>query len=144
MGDKILVVDDELLIRNVLAEHLTGQGYEVIQASSGEEAIELASSTQPHVILMDIGMPGLNGIEACRRLKAEEKTRHIPVIMMTGFAYEKEAAVEAGADDFINKPPDFADLAFRLKSIQHVRHLTDELDRTVAYVDELQKNRSES
>ena len=117
MANKVLVVDDELLIRNVLAEHLTGQGCEVIQATSGEEAIELACSMQPHVILLDIGMPGLNGIEACRRLKAEEKTRHIPVVMMTGFAYEKEAAIEAGADDFINKPPDFAELVFRLKSI---------------------------
>ena len=117
MADKVLVVDDDLHIRNVLTEHLTGQGCEVIQASSGEEAIELASSKQPHVVLMDIGMPGLNGIEACRRLKEEEKTCHIPVIMMTGFAYEKEAVIEAGAEDLINKPPDFADLAFRLKSI---------------------------
>ena len=74
MADKVLVVDDDLLIRNVLAEHLTGQGCEVIQASSGEEAIELASSTQPHVILMDIAMPGLNGIEACRRRRKKHAT----------------------------------------------------------------------
>ena len=143
MGEKILVVDDELLIRNVLEEYLTGQGYEVIQASSGEEAIELASSTQPHVILMDIGMSGLNGMEACRRLKAEKKTRHIPVIMMTGFSYGKKPAVEAGAVDLVSKPFDFTDLAFRLKSIRRMRHLTDELDRTVTYVNELQKNRRE-
>ena len=127
MGDKVLVVDDELLIREVLSEHLSGQGYEVIQASSGEEAIELARGTQFYAILLDMGMSGIDGMETCRRLKAEEITRQIPVIMMTGFSYEKEAAVEAGADDFISKPPDFTELAFRLKSIGRIRNLTDEL-----------------
>jgi two-component system cell cycle response regulator len=129
MGDKVLVVDDELLIREVLSEHLSGQGYEVIQASSGEEAIDLARNTQFNAILLDMGMPGIDGMETCRRLKAEEITRHIPVIMMTGFSYEKEAAVEAGADDFISKPPDFTELAFRLKTIGRISNLTDELEK---------------
>ena len=129
MGDKVLVVDDELLIREVLSEHLKGQGYEVIQASSGEEAIGLARNTQFNAILLDMGMPGIDGMETCRRLKAEEITRHIPVIMMTGFSYEKEAAVEAGADDFISKPPDFTELAFRLKTIGRISNLTDELEK---------------
>jgi len=123
------VVDDELLIREVLSEHLKGQGYEVIQASSGEEAIGLARNTQFNAILLDMGMPGIDGMETCRRLKAEEITRHIPVIMMTGFSYEKEAAVEAGADDFISKPPDFTELAFRLKTIGRISNLTDELEK---------------
>jgi DNA-binding response OmpR family regulator len=144
MGDRVLVVDDEPLVRDVLTTQLTTQEYEVVQATNGEESIELASSTQPHVILMDMGLPGLDGIEACRRLKANKKTRHIPVIMMTGFVYEKEVAIEAGADDFVSKPIDFTELAFRLKSIRRVRHLTDEFDRTAAYVEELQKDRSES
>jgi two-component system cell cycle response regulator len=127
MGDKILVVDDELLIREVLTEHLTEQGYEVMQASSGEEAIELARAPKFHVILMDLSMSGLDGMETCRRLKAEEITRNIPVIMMTEFSYKKEAAVEAGADYFISKPVDFTELAFRLKSIGRIRYLIDEL-----------------
>jgi len=129
MGDKVLVVDDELLIREVLSEHLSGQGYEVIQASGGEEAIDLARNTQFHVILLDMGMSGIDGMEACRRLKAEEITRHIPVIMMTGFSYEKDAALKAGADDFISKPPDFTELAFRLRSIGRIRNLTEELEK---------------
>jgi len=104
----------------------------VIQASSGEEAIELARDTQFHAILLDMGMPGIDGMETCRRLKAEEITRSIPVIMMTGFSYEKEAAVEAGADDFISKPPDFTELAFRLSSIGRMRCLTDELEKAGA------------
>jgi CheY-like chemotaxis protein len=95
MGDKILVVDDELLIRDVLTEHLTGQGYEVMQASSGEEAIGLARAPKFHVILMDMGMSGLDGMETYRRPKAEEITRHIPMIMMTEFSYDKEAVAEA-------------------------------------------------
>ena len=129
MGDKVLVVDDELLIREVLSQHLSGQGYEVIQASGGEEAIDLARNTQFHVILLDMGMSGIDGMEACRRLKAEEITRHIPVIMMTGFSYEKDAALEAGADYFISKPPDFTELAFRLRSIRRIRNLTEELEK---------------
>lgn len=127
MGDKILVVEDELLVREVLTEHLTGQGYEVTQASSGEEAIESARATKFHVTLMDMCMSGLDGMETCRRPKAEEITRNIPVIMMTEFSYKKEAAAEAGADDFISKPVDFTELAFRLKSIGRTRYLIDEL-----------------
>ena len=68
-------------------------------------------------------MTGLSGIEACKRLKDREETCRIPVIMMTGFLYEKEAAVEAGADDFVSKPPDFTELAFRLKSIGRKKYL---------------------
>ena len=79
---------------------------------------------------MDIGMSGLDGMETCRRLKAEEIKRHIPVIMMTEFSYDKEAVAEAGADDSISKPPDFTELAFRLKSIGSIRHLTDELEKS--------------
>jgi two-component system cell cycle response regulator len=79
---------------------------------------------------MDIGMSGLDGMETCRRLKAEEITRHIPMIMMTEFSYDKEAVAEAGADDSISKPPDFTELAFRLKSIGNIRHLTDELEKS--------------
>ncbi len=141
MGDKVLVVDDELQIRNMLTELLTREGYEVIVALNGEEAMEIAKKEDPRIILLDINMPVMDGLEACKRLKAERETSSIPVIMMTGHDYSKEEAIEAGADEFINKPFDLTELSFRLKSVLRVRYLTDEIDRLVADIEELQKNR---
>jgi two-component system alkaline phosphatase synthesis response regulator PhoP len=140
MGDKILVVDDELEIRNMLKDVLGREGYEIILASNGEEAIELAEQEVPQAILLDIGLPVIDGIEVCKRLKAEELTLTIPVIMMTGLAYSKVDVIEAGADDFLAKPYDLVEVSFRLKSVLRVRYLTDEVDRLVAYIEELQRN----
>ena len=137
MAEKILVVDDDIQIRNLLHEFLTGKGYEVILASNGEEAAELAKIEYPDVILLDIKMPGVDGIEVCRRLKAEAKTQFIPVIMITGYVDNKMVALELGADDFVNKPIHLVELAVRVKSILRIRYLTNELDRAVAYIEEL-------
>ena len=140
MANKVLVVDDELEIRDLLSKFLTEEGYEVIVASNGEEAIELAKRENPQVILLDIMMPGMDGIETCKRLKAEEKTRFIPIIMMTAYTNKKPDAIEAGAEDFVTKPFHLAELSFRVQSIRRVRYLTNELERAVAYIQELQKN----
>jgi two-component system alkaline phosphatase synthesis response regulator PhoP len=140
MGDKILVVDDEWEIRDLLSRFLTEQGYEAILASNGEEAIEVAEKENPQAILLDIVLPVIDGIEVYKRLKAEELTLTIPVIMMTGLAYSKVDAIEAGADDFLAKPFDLVEVLFRLKSVLRVRYLTDEVDRLVAYIEELQRN----
>ena len=137
MAEKVLVVDDERQIRDLLNEFLTGEGYEVLLASNGEEAIELAETEYPDVILLDVKMPGFDGIEVCKRLKAEPKTQFIPVIMITGYVDNKMVAIEAGADDFVNKPIDLVELAVRVKSILRIRYLTDELERAVAYIEEL-------
>ena len=139
MGDKVLVVDDEVVVTNFLGDYLSGEGYEVILASNGEKALKLAEKEKLQLILMDIRMPGIDGIEVCKRLKAGEKTRFIPVVMMTGFAYDKADAIEAGADEFINKPLDPVELAFRLKSISRMRYLTDELEKAVAELEGLQE-----
>jgi two-component system cell cycle response regulator len=140
MANKIMVVDDELEIRDLLSKFLTEEGYEVILASAGEEAIELAKRETPHAILLDIRMPGIDGIEVCRRLKAEPKTQYIPIIMITGYDENKIDAIMVGADDFVNKPVDLVELAVRVKSILRTRYLTDELERAVAYIKELEKN----
>ena len=140
MGDKVLVVDDELEIRDLLSRFLTEEGYEVILASNGKEAIELAERENPQVILLDIMMPGIDGIETCKRLKAEEKTRFIPVIMATAFWDTYAEAIEAGAEDFVTKPFNLAEISFRVQSIRRVRYLTNELERAVAYIGELGKN----
>ena len=104
MGDKILVVDDELEIREILGTFLTGEGYEVILASSGEEALELAERENPQVIIMDVKMPGIGGIETCRRLKTQEKTGSIPIIMITAHEDRDAEAFVKGADDIVIKP----------------------------------------
>jgi len=137
MGAKVLVADDERQLRDLLHEFLTSEGYEVLLASNGEEAIELAEREIPHAILLDVKMPGIDGIEVCKRLKAEPKTQFIPVIMITGYVDNKMVAIESGADDFVNKPVDLAELAVRVKSILRIRYLNDELERAVAYIEEL-------
>ena len=140
MAEKVLVVDDERQIRDLLGEFLEREGYEVLLSSAGEEAIELAERKIPHAILLDVKMPGIDGIEVCKRLKAEPKTQFIPVIMITGYIDNKMVAIESGADDFVNKPIDLVELAVRVKSILRIRYLTDELERAVTYIEELGKS----
>ena len=140
MGDKILVVDDEWEIRHLLSQFLTEEGYEVILASNGEAAIELAERENPQVILLDILMPGIDGIETCKRLKAGEKTRFIPIIMATALWDRYMEAIEAGAEDVVTKPFNLTELSHRVKSILRVMYLTNELERAVAYIQQLGKN----
>jgi DNA-binding response OmpR family regulator len=141
MADTVLVVDDESTIRDLLNIFLPTKGLKVILAANGEEALELAKKNIPKVILLDIKMPGIDGLETCRRLRAEEQTRYIPVIMVTAFGTTKTEATAAGADDFISKPFDMEDLALRLKSAIRIGHLTDPADRLLTYMDELDANR---
>jgi DNA-binding response OmpR family regulator len=140
MGDKVLVVDDDQEMRDLLSSLLEGEGYEVILGSNGEEAIELAEKENPQVILLDFEMPGIKGIEACKRLKSGEKTASIPIIMITAYTNKKPDAIEAGADDFVNKPFDPTELSIRVEFILRMRHLTNELEKASTYIKELQKN----
>ena len=140
MGEKILVVEDEWEIRNLLAEFLAREGYDVIQASNGKEALESAEKENPQVILLDVKMPGIDGVEVCRRLKEEDKTRFIPIIMVTAL---KDRAVDAfveGADDFVTKPFNLRELSFRVRSMLRIKHLTDDLQGSLAYIDEVKRN----
>ena len=140
MAEKILVVDDEWELRNLLTEFLTGDGYDVIQASNGEEALELAEKEEPQVILLDVKMPGIDGIEVCRRLKEEDKTRFIPIIMVTALEDRDLDAFVEGADDFVTKPFSLVELSFRVRSMLRIKHLTDDLQGSLAYIEELKKN----
>ena len=140
MAEKILVADDEWELRNLLTEFLAGEGYDVIQASNGEEALELAEKEEPQVILLDVKMPGIDGIEVCRRLKEEDKTRFIPIIMVTALEDRDVDAFVEGADDFVTKPFSLVELSFRVKSMLRIKYLTDDLQRSLAYIEELEKN----
>ena len=109
----VLVVDDYLDGREMVAEYLAFRGFVVCEASNGIEALELARRIQPEIVLMDLRMPGMDGWEATRRLKRDPKTRHIPIVALTAHALTPEinTAREAGCDAVIAKPCDISVLA---------------------------------
>jgi DNA-binding response OmpR family regulator len=139
MGEKILVVDDEEPIRELLSSALESEGYETILASNGEEAVRLAESENPQLIILDAIMPRLDGIDASAALRANEKTRAIPIILATGFAEVLGGAVSAGIDDFVMKPIPMAEITVRVKAMLKVRHVEDEVERAMAYTQEIQR-----
>jgi CheY-like chemotaxis protein len=104
MREKILVVDDEQSMRYLLQTVLEKAGYEAILASNGEEAVRLAESEKPHLIILDVKMPKLDGIKTCLALREKQKTRAIPIILATGSTECLAEALQAGADDFVTKP----------------------------------------
>jgi CheY-like chemotaxis protein len=142
MAKKILVVDDDRALRSRLDEFFTSHEYKVLTAASGEEALTLAEREDPRMILLDAVMPGINGLETCRRLKAEEKTRWIPIVMMTGFGLMPGEAHEVGAEDLVFKPFKLADLLRGVSAIGKVRHLENRIERLLAYMEELDRNLS--
>lgn len=139
--EKVLVVDDEAPIRGAVGEFLGGAGYQVVEASNGEEALVLAEGERPDLILLDIRMPELDGVATCTRLKGNPKTHSIPIIVATAYGDALAEALEAGADDFVNKPFQLEEIELRVRSLLRVRHLSDELERAAAYIGELQKRR---
>jgi len=140
MTAKVLVVDDARGIRDLLSELLEAEGYQVILASNGNEALELVETENLQAILLDINMPGINGVEVCKRLREGESTRSVPIIMMTALGDHKTKAFEARADDFVNKPFDLTDIKVRVKSLIRVGHFTDPAERQTAYMEELERN----
>ena len=103
---KVLVVDDEVNITQILEFSIGSEGFEVITAQNGEEAIERARREQPDLIILDIMMPKIDGYEACRILKANPLTRNIPVVLLTakGRDIDRRLGLEVGATDYIVKP----------------------------------------
>ena len=105
-GPLILVVDDYDDAREMYSEYLQFCGFRVAEARNGNEALEQAFAVKPDLILMDLSLPGMDGWEATRQLKADERTRHIPVVALTGHALAgaSEGAKKAGCDSFVTKP----------------------------------------
>jgi CheY-like chemotaxis protein len=140
---KILVVDDEAIIRQLTVHVLTDLGHQVVEATSGEEALRLVNEERPDLILLDIMMPGVSGIEVCRQLRANKRTEAIPVIVVSGANAKRalEESIIAGADDFLAKPIDTLELLVRVRSMLRVRNVRDQEKRVVAYVKNLQTMR---
>jgi CheY-like chemotaxis protein len=102
----ILVVDDYQDAREMYAEYLQFSGFRVAEARNGNEAVEQAFALKPDLILMDLSLPGMDGWEATRRLKADDRTKNIPIVALTGHALAgaSEGAKKAGCDSFVTKP----------------------------------------
>jgi two-component system cell cycle response regulator len=140
---KILVVDDEAAIREYEATLLSELGHEVLAAADGAEALRLAREKQPDLVLLDIMMPELSGIEVCRQLRADPRTRDVRVIVVSAVDAKRalEESIIAGADDFLAKPINALELMVRVRSILRVRNIPDEEERLEAYVKNLQAMR---
>jgi len=125
----ILVTDDDPPIRTVLSDILAGEGYRVLQASSGRETLDLLAHDEVDVVLLDINMPGMDGLETTRRIKGEPSLKHIPVVIVTGLEDTKSRieALKLGADDFLTKPPHMAELIARVRSLIKVKAYHDHL-----------------
>jgi DNA-binding response OmpR family regulator len=122
---RVLVVDDEIYILQILEFSLEVEGFEVLTAQNGEEALESARRDAPHLIVLDIMMPRMDGYEACRQLKIDPRTRDIPVILLSakGRSIDQELGFEAGAEDYITKPFSPRKLIERIKAILSEREL---------------------
>ncbi len=114
---KILLVDDERNILDIVQFNLEVEGFEVTTASDGMEALRVVHDAAPDLILCDIMMPEVDGLEVCRRLKADSRTNQIPIVMLSAKAQSQDKldSIAAGADDFVTKPFDFNDLVARIK-----------------------------
>jgi PAS domain S-box-containing protein len=133
-GGTILIVDDEPANLAVVADYLANSGFQVKVALTGETGLELARQVPPDLILLDVRLPGIDGFEVCRCLKADERTRAVPVIFMTivNNMEEKIKGFDAGGVDYITKPFQEEELLARVRTHLHLRELTEQLEQKVA------------
>jgi two-component system, cell cycle response regulator DivK len=116
---KILLIEDNELNRDMLSRRLQKRGYEVVMAADGETGVAMAQAEAPGLILMDVSLPGIDGWEATRRLRAAPETRHIPIVALTAYTTsgDREKALAAGCDDFDTKPIDLPRLLGKIETL---------------------------
>ena len=136
---KILVVDDERDISDIVAFNLRREQYDVVTASDGESAVAAAQREQPDLVLLDLMLPGIGGLEVCRRLRADPRTAQIPIVMLTAKGEETDAIVglAQGADDYVRKPFGVKELMARVAAQlrARTRAADDDLPRVVRFGD---------
>ena len=134
MSARVLVVDDIEANRKLLQAKLSNEYFHVITAVDGEDGIERAIAEEPDVILMDVMMPKLDGVEACRRLKFDPRTEHIPIVLVTALNEREDRlrGLGAGADDFLTKPVNDLQLLSRVRALTKYKMVADELRKREA------------
>lgn len=116
---KILMIEDDELNRDMQSRRLAYNGYEVVMAEDGERGVVMARTESPDIILMDVGLPGIDGYETTRLIKSQPETQSIPIIVLTAWAMadEREKALAAGCDDYDTKPVDFPRLISKIEAL---------------------------
>jgi diguanylate cyclase (GGDEF)-like protein len=129
-GERILVVDDHPDNVEIIDARLSSRGFTVETASNGEEALERVKANPPHLILLDVMMPLMDGYEVSRRIKSDPTLPYIPIILVTArdSTQDKVEGLDAGADDYLTKPVNFPELEARVRSMLRIKRLQDELD----------------
>jgi len=137
----ILVVDDNQQNLELLQACLEDVDCRTVPAHDGIEAMEIIGAEPPDLILLDIMMPKMSGFEVCKRVKNDPKTKDIPIIMVTALNEfgDIERGIDSGTDDFLSKPVNKLELVTRVKTMLKLKHLTDQLERTLAYLSEIEK-----
>ncbi len=129
---RILVIDDEAEILRILQRSLTAHGYDVLTATSGEKALEVMEQQRPDLLLLDLGLPGMSGLEVCKRVRAQSNLPPIIVISVRDTEREKVQALDLGADDYISKPFGFNEVLARIRvALRHSVHVPVGLDPRV-------------
>jgi two-component system alkaline phosphatase synthesis response regulator PhoP len=137
----VLVVDDNQQNLELLQAYLEDMDCETVPAHDGPEALEIIGDSPPDLILLDVMMPKMSGFEVCKRLKNDPKTSDIPVIMVTALNEfgDIERGIDSGTDDFLSKPVNKLELVTRVKTMLKLKYITDKLERTLAYLSEVEK-----
>jgi two-component system, OmpR family, alkaline phosphatase synthesis response regulator PhoP len=135
MASKILVVDDEKDIVDLVAYNLEKEGYETLKALDGEKALQIARSKAPDLVILDLMLPGIQGLEVCKRLRQDPSTAFIPVIMLTakGEEIDKVIGLEVGADDYVTKPFGVKELLARIKAVLRRSEARSSADRAEVF-----------
>jgi CheY-like chemotaxis protein len=137
----VLVVDDNEQNLELIVAYLEDVDCQTISAASGSEALDIINEQKPDLVLLDVMMPKISGFEVCRRMKENPQTAEVPVIMVTALneMADIEKAINSGTDDFLSKPVNKWELITRVKTMLKLKHLTDRLERTLAYLNEVEK-----
>jgi len=137
----VLVVDDNQQNLELLQAYLEDVDCQTVPARDGLEALDIIAKDPPDLILLDVMMPKMSGFEVCKRIKNDPKTSDIPVIMVTALNEfgDIERAIDSGTDDFLSKPVNKLELLTRIKTMLKLKHLSDKLERTLAYLSEIEK-----
>ena len=135
MNNKILIVEDEKDIRDLIIYSLEGKGYQTISTDDGEKAIKMLKENKPDLVILDWMLPSVSGLEICRSIRRDIKTKNIPIIMLTAKITEEDKVLglDSGADDYITKPFSTAELSSRVKAI--LRRIERNNNKKLKYAD---------